>query len=220
MSLQMTVARYGHQGDPGLFGFLGGVIKGGVTGFLTGGPAGAVMGAMGGAGAAIAGAGTRPSVTQARAAVMFPTVSTARPQLPGGFSGVNVGGPYGITAGRTTGPGITPAAPARPTPLLPSGSTAQYAPKACGLSGYHYNKTTYHTAGGTVPRGTKCVKNRKRNPLNPRALSRAMSRVASAQRAVRCLSLFAGPAARASHAANNGKGKLFGGRGKKACRCK
>jgi hypothetical protein len=212
MSYAMSVARYGNMGDPGLFGFLGNAIKGTIGGFLTGGPAGAILGAAG----SVAGAIARPSVKQAKAATMFPQISQTRPTLPGtgGFSGVNVGGPSGVTIGTVKPGGATTLAPARPTPLLPSGSTAQYAPKQCGIAGYHYNKTTYHTATGTVPRGTKCVRNRKRNPLNPRALSRAMSRVASAQKAVRCLKLFAGAPTRASHAANNGRKRV----GCKSCK--
>lgn len=215
MSYAMSVARYGNMGDPGLFGFLGNAIKGTIGGFITGGPAGAILGAAG----SIAGTISKPApvpVKVAKAAAMFPTISQARPQLPGtpGFSGVNVGGPSGVTIGTVKPGGSALVAPARPTPLLPSGSTAQYAAKSCGIAGYHYNKSTYYTRGGAVPAGTKCVRNRKRNPLNPRALSRAMSRVASAQKAVRCLKLFAGAPARASHAANNGRRKV----GCKSCK--
>jgi len=55
-------------------------------------------------------------------------------------------------------------------------------------SGYHYNKTSYFLKDGTfVPEGTKLVKNRRRNPLNPRAASRAISRLESAKKAVKRL---------------------------------
>lgn len=202
MSLAMTVTRYGNAGDPGIFGFIGKAISS-VSSILPGpfGTLGKVAG-----GILQGGGGTvPPTVKQAKAATMFPPLVSARPTP--GFSGVNVGGPSGVTIG-TVKPGSGLAAPARPTPLLPSGSTAQYAAKACGIAGYHYNKTTYYTHGGAVPKGTKCVRNRKRNPLNPRALSRAMARVASAQRAVRCLKLFAGAPARASHASNNGRKRV------------
>ncbi len=85
-------------------------------------------------------------------------------------------------------------------------------------SGYHYNKTRYYsTRYGVVEKGSVCVKNRRRNPLNPRALSRAMSRVKSAQKAVRCLQLFAGPAARAS-AKGGGRFKRGGRSCKGGCR--
>lgn len=42
--------------------------------------------------------------------------------------------------------------------------------------GYHWNKGTYWTKQGVVFAGTKLVKNRRMNPLNPRALSRAIRR--------------------------------------------
>ena len=43
--------------------------------------------------------------------------------------------------------------------------------------GYHPNKSAYYTSAGYHPKGSKCVKNRRRNPLNPRALGRAISRI-------------------------------------------
>lgn len=52
-------------------------------------------------------------------------------------------------------------------------------------SGFHPNKTSYFLKNGTfVPEGSKCVKNRRRNALNPRAASRAISRLESAKKAV------------------------------------
>jgi hypothetical protein len=53
--------------------------------------------------------------------------------------------------------------------------------------GMHPNKSSYFrtSPGGTVifhPPGTNCVKNRRRNPLNPRAFDRALGRVSSAKR--------------------------------------
>ena len=46
-------------------------------------------------------------------------------------------------------------------------------------SGYHLNKGTYWTLQGVVYPGTRCVKNRRMNPLNPRALRRAIRREGS-----------------------------------------
>lgn len=44
--------------------------------------------------------------------------------------------------------------------------------------GYRLNKSSYHLRDGTfVPKGTRYVKIRKRNPLNPRALRKAIGRV-------------------------------------------
>jgi len=46
--------------------------------------------------------------------------------------------------------------------------------------GYHANKTSYFLQDGThVPAGSRWVKNRRRNPFNPRALSHAMGRIVS-----------------------------------------
>jgi len=45
-------------------------------------------------------------------------------------------------------------------------------------SGYHLNTSSYFLKSGEfVPARSKCVKNRRRNPLNPRALSRATGRL-------------------------------------------
>jgi len=45
-------------------------------------------------------------------------------------------------------------------------------------SGYHLNKADYFLRDGTfVPKGTRYVKNRRRDPLNPRALRNAIARV-------------------------------------------
>jgi len=50
------------------------------------------------------------------------------------------------------------------------------------LSGYHWNKSDYFLKSGEyVPEGTRLVKNRKRNPANARATSRAISRIVGAK---------------------------------------
>jgi hypothetical protein len=215
VSLAMRQARFA-VGDPGLFGFLGSVGKGLVgaaKGFVTGGPAGAVVGAATSLlpkPVSVAKMGATHALIQSRSQTpgMFPPL-----QGTPGFSGVSVGGPGGLRIGTST--------PGTGTAMVPAGTAAAQAAAAC-RTGFHYNKSDYATKGpvGTFnlqwhePR-TVCVKNRRRNPLNPRALSRAMSRVKSAQRAVRCLQLFAGPAARASS-----KARPFGGKRKscKSCR--
>ena len=52
-------------------------------------------------------------------------------------------------------------------------------------SGCHPNKSDYFLRSGEfVPARSRCVRNRRRNPLNPRALDRAISRIGSAQNAV------------------------------------
>ncbi len=45
-------------------------------------------------------------------------------------------------------------------------------------SGMHPNRSSYFTQSeGFIEKGTKCVSNRRRNPLNPRAARRSMSRL-------------------------------------------
>jgi len=57
------------------------------------------------------------------------------------------------------------------------------------LSGYHLNKSDYFLKSGEfVPEGSRYVKNRKRNPANARATSRAISRVTGAKRYAQSLS--------------------------------
>lgn len=46
-------------------------------------------------------------------------------------------------------------------------------------SGWHPNKSDYHTASGFVAQGTKCVRNRRRNLSNGRANTRALRRMAA-----------------------------------------
>lgn len=228
MSLAMRQARFSAVGDPGLLGFLGSAVSsigkavvGGVGGFLTGGPAGAVLGA---AGSVI---GRKPisvaKMTPTGNAIFnqlailkktgsSPMFPTTLPQAPPSFSGVSVGGPGGLQVGTSRpGVGATAMAPVTTGALVGAGQGTP-----C-TSGYHYNKSRYYsTRYGVIEKGSVCVKNRRRNPLNPRALSRAMSRVKSAQKAVRCLQLFAGPAARASS-----KSRFGGKNGRKSCRgCK
>jgi len=55
-------------------------------------------------------------------------------------------------------------------------------------AGYHWNRQGYFTKSqGWIPEGTKLVKNRRRNPLNPKAASRAIARLDSAKNAVKTL---------------------------------
>jgi hypothetical protein len=164
---------------------LGGILKG-VGGFLTGGPAGAIAG--------VASELFKPKATPATPAIARPIVNTlpvlrpsvniaqAFPQLPDSTrtSGVVLPG-GGLIGTRTTyGPGNQ----------TQSGGGAlvgqgQHTP--C-MAGYHYNRTGYFTKRyGWIEKGTVCVKNRRRNPLNPRALSKALSRLTSAKRAVNVL---------------------------------
>ena len=152
----------GVYGDPGFFDFIGGVVKKG-------------LGVVGGLG------------------------------IPGISGAANVA--RGFLGGGARGPGITPLfGPGGQPQLLqqglpttqprrgffagaqrafPGGETGMGA--GCG-SGYRPNKSGYYVNGGQyVEPGSVCVKRRRMNPLNPRALSKAMRRIESAKRAASVL---------------------------------
>jgi len=64
----------------------------------------------------------------------------------------------------------------------------------CAPSGYHWNKSGYWSnesgllpGASWTPAGTKLVKNRHRNPYNPKAASRAMSRLAGLSQGMKTL---------------------------------
>lgn len=63
--------------------------------------------------------------------------------------------------------------------LLPGGATGFVPATGIGCpSGTHPNRSSYTTMSeGFIEKGTKCVSNRRRNPLNPRAARRSMSRL-------------------------------------------
>jgi hypothetical protein len=167
---------------------LGGILKG-VVGFATGGPAGAIAG--------VASEIFKPKATAATPMPMAkPIVSTfpvlkpainvaqAFPVLPG----VGVVQRPDSTVVRQGGsvPGLYQGGSTTTTYYSPEGGAMQPG-NACHV-GYHWNRTGYFTKSrGWVPKGTVCVKNRRRNPLNPRALSKALSRLTSAKRAVTVL---------------------------------
>jgi len=161
----------GMYGDPGLFGFLGKVVKTGLgvvskLGIpLVSGAAGIAGGLLGGG---MAGPGLPGQVT--------PTVRR--------FGGVM---PISLAqAGQIPTPGIAGAAQR----FFPGGATGM---EGCG-AGFRPNKSGYYVQGRGGGEGvyvepnTVCVKSRRMNPLNPRALSRAMRRIESAKRATSVLS--------------------------------
>jgi len=102
---------------------------------------------------------------------------------------------YGMTVGRaqaacaSQGPGISVGP--TPPPMLgaPVDQAAAQAGKPCPVSGYHWNKSGYFLKSGEyVPAGTKMVRNRRRNPANPRATSNAIMRIKGAKRYAASLS--------------------------------
>ena len=163
-----------YMGDPGLFGGILGALKGGLRG--------AISGATGG----ILGGGAGPMRTrEERARMGAPTM----------------GVPMGL-APRGRGPGLTrqqrqagvggirrPGVGGAIQRFIPGGETGYEVAQVACPSGFHANKSDYFLRDGTfVPKGSKCVRNRRRNPLNPKAASRAISRIKSAKNTAKMLS--------------------------------
>jgi len=113
--------------------------------------------------------------------------------VSGAVSGFARGGPIGAVTGAVSKlsgrKNIRPVrqAPQRPltiTPrnFLPGGPPliSRGADQGLPPRGYRLNKTGYHLKDGTyVAPGTRYVKVRRRNPANPRALRKALSRAES-----------------------------------------
>jgi len=89
--------------------------------------------------------------------------------------------------------GLPPSPQSQTTPLqrlgqqlIPGGKTG-FELNGNGMgcaTGHHPNKSDYFLKDGTfIQKGTRCVKNRRRNPLNPRAMDRAISRIVSGKKA-------------------------------------
>lgn len=197
MSYAIKAAKAGYQGDPGLFSFVGKAIKGiggavigGAKGFLKGGVGGALRGAArggaravlgrrgrsgGGAGAQFAGNMAYSGADQLMTSSLVPQSVPPgnRGFMPG--TGIQFQTPIGGAALGTFQGGAAPGAPA--TMIGPNGN----------LCRGHMNRTGYYTSQGYVPPGAKCVSNRRMNPLNPRALNKAMRRIVSAKKAANFL---------------------------------
>ena len=163
-----------YMGDPGIFGGLAGALKGAIRG----GIAGATGGILGGRAGAM-------RTREERARMGVPTMGVPMGLAPRG-RGPGVTRQQrraGVGAMRTAGIG---GAVAR---LLPGGETGYEVAQVACPSGFHANKSDYFLRDGTfVPKGSKCVRNRRRNPLNPKAASRAISRIKSAKNAAKMLS--------------------------------
>jgi len=179
--MSMAISRAKYTGDPGFFGDIFRGIKGAVGG-ITGGPlgmlAGGARGFMGGRQPPIPTAGPgavpldplRGTMAQIRArtgaseAQVHAAISEkAEMKLRGGrtFFGAEGGLPP-ITFGGTR--------------------VAAEMGAMMGGPGYHLNKSSYFLMSGEfVPEGSRMVKNRKRNPANARATSRAISRITGAK---------------------------------------
>ena len=160
------------QGDPGLFGFLGKAIKT-VSGFVPG-PIGTISRTL---------FPTRPTTTSPVSQRPVSTLGTLGPsspdfRTPTFFPGSLPPQEAGLPAGQPR-----PGARAAGERLIPGGRSGLGTGCAAG---FHPNKTAYWTkADGFVEVGTKCVRNRRRNPLNARAASRAIARLESAKKATK-----------------------------------
>jgi len=153
-------------GDPGFFSFLGKGLS--AIGGLLPGPIGAVAGL---AGRAISGGGAAPQPPT----VPFQRTGGIRAQFPGGSIGIPGGPQITLTGGgfAAGGTALARTGPAGPGPMVPP-------------RGHHLNRSSYFLRDGTfVPEGTRFVRNRTRNPANPRALRRAISRAKSFDRLVK-----------------------------------
>ena len=147
------------RGDPGLFGFLGGIAKT-ALGVATGGISSAVERVF-----------NKPSIP----VPLPPTVISNQQGGPGGTLFANPFQAQPITVFdrfKTAGQALVP------------GGVEPFGNGGGGMPGHHLNKSDYWLKDGTfVPKGSRWVKNRRRNPLNPRAASRAISRLESAKKA-------------------------------------
>jgi len=161
--MSMAIARAKYTGDPGFFDFLkkGAALA---TSFIPGVGSGISQ--------AIMGIGRQP----------------ARPQS--GPGGPPLMQPIGAVY---EPPRIGPIA--FPTPYLGSRrgpdmpGMAMNGNGMAAAGGYHLNKSDYFLKSGEyVPAGTRWVRNRKRNPANARATSRAISRVVGAKKYATSLS--------------------------------
>lgn len=136
----------------------GSILKG-VGGFIAGGPAGAVAAV---AGDKLLGGGRRQMPVQRFAPQSRPPIRV---------------GPVGINP-RAALPGGRPFVTHQPAPQMNGAGPEGKAP-----AGWHWNKSDYWLKDGTfVPKGTKLVKNRRRDPLNPTALRSAISRIDAGKR--------------------------------------
>jgi len=214
--MSMAIQRTKYTGDPGLFSFLGkvGKIGLGVIGSVIPGPIGGAAKFArsrlfpGDARVNIPGATTLPRVD-------IPGVIPQFPQAPPGISSLSIDPrmttmpvsralappPPGCPPGRTMvgnqcvdfsaiAPGGVPfTIPAEGGMMNGPTELEMRAGKASGWPGYHWNKSDYFLRSGEfVPAGTRAVRNRRRNPANPRATSNAITRIKGAKRYASSLS--------------------------------
>lgn len=198
MSLQLRTARARSQGrgmagrpamgDPGIFGGIGKLFKKGINVALSGNPLASIGGGV------LGGLFGRDKLSRAEFQLATPTQRATDLGLEGAFrsSFVNLPTSQQLTY-RNGGPQEVPGTSVVARPgvggflerVLPGGQSGYMAQTGIPPKGYHLNKTSYFLQDGTfVPAQSRWVKNRRRNPLNPRALSRSIGRIKSFKKAV------------------------------------
>ena len=155
MSLAVKRARFVATGDPGLFGSIGKFIGGGLKtiGGIVGGPIGFGMRTVGGLVAPAPG---------------VPAQRPIAPPTPGDWqrARLRISGAGPVSTGGMVAAGAIPVGPAMACP-----------------PGMKANKSSYFLRDGTfVPKNSRCVAVRRRNPGNSRANDRAIGRIESAKK--------------------------------------
>lgn len=199
MSIAIKTARAGvmpspnfraNRGDPGLFGFLGKAI-GTVTGIASKILPGPLGGAAGLVSRIVSPARPAPITMRTQPAPTRQLPGVTQRQLPRITS---INGGYGRPMVQRNGAVVTQEALKEKTmeqPGVQDGVTV-YRDDALVTQcpkGMRPNKAPYfefsEQIGAVVfhPTGTKCVPYRRRNPLNPKAIDRAISRLESGKRA-------------------------------------
>jgi len=179
----------GYAGDPGLFGFVGKLIKGGVGAAAALATGGGVSGAVGAFRRSLA-SGRGVSRRQQRAIQQRlqgrVPMQEQRAYSPGG--GLPIRPSLGDVVIQQPFGGINvPQKGSRGAPIAGRGTAIMAGAGGSCPTGYKPNKTGYWITSpqGTpsyVSPGERCVKIRKRNPLNPRAWDRAYGRLKSSKR--------------------------------------
>jgi len=204
----MAIQRSKYTGDPGLFGFIKDVVKTGlkVGGSMLPGPLGAVY--------RFGSSKLFPPVPGTTTYAQMPPMGRIPPFPQAGPGGVGSCAPgrageisAAMNAARARGdtaeasafgrellacgpqPSVIPGVNGTAAPEMGGFSPAMQAGKPCPIQGYHWNKSGYFLLSGEyVAPGTKMVKNRRRNPANPRATSNAITRIKGAKRYAASLS--------------------------------
>jgi len=178
--MSMSIARAKYTGDPGLFDFFKKAATV-ATSFIpfVGPQVSQFIGSIGRQPAIpVAGPGSVPLTDiQRHAAHGHPFAN------PTHLKAYPLGGPINGATFPTPLPGVVPMFQRAFTGGATGMTPGSAAPMNGTAGGYHLNKSSYFLLSGEfVAAGTRWVKNRKRNPANARATSRAISRVVGAKK--------------------------------------